>query len=146
MLFTIVGALLGAAFGGIPGLLVGGLIGYVAYTWLQQSIVGSLRVAQSALLDSTFTVMGALCKADKVVTRDEINAVEQIFRMLNLHGEFRENAKAAFNRGKQPGFELDAAVDQFAQISRGRSPLVACRKACVRWPRNARVRSTQPTI
>ena len=124
MLFVVVGALIGAAFAGIPGFLFGGLIGYVASVWLRQQIVGSLRVAQSALLDSTFTVMGALCKADKVVTRDEINAVEQIFRMLNLRGELRENAKAAFNRGKQPDFDLDAAVDQFAQISRGRSPLV----------------------
>ncbi len=106
MLFAIIGALLGS---------VG----------LRQWIVGSLRVAQSALLDSTFTVMGALCKADNVVTRDEIRTVEQIFRMLNLDGELRENAKAAFNRGKQPGFDLDAAVDKFAQISRGRRPLVS---------------------
>ena len=125
MLFAIIGALLGAVFGGLPGLLLGGLIGYFGSIVLQQWIVGSLRVAQSALLDSTFSVMGALCKADKVVTRDEIKAVEQIFRMLNLDGERRESAKAAFNRGKQPGFDLDAAVDQFAQISRGRRPLVS---------------------
>ena len=125
MLFAVIGALLGAAFGGLPGLLLGGLIGYFGSIGLRQWIVGSLRVAQSALLDSTFTVMGALCKADKVVTRDEIKTVEQIFRMLNLDGERRENAKAAFNRGKQPDFDLDAAVDQFAQISHSRRPLVS---------------------
>ena len=125
MLFALVGALIGAAFGGFPGFLIGGLIGYVASTWLQHRIVGSLQVAQSALLDSTFTVMGALSKADGVVTREEINAVEQIFRMLNLHGELRESAKASFNQGKQPDFDLDAAVDQFAEISRGRKPLVS---------------------
>ena len=125
MLFAIIGALVGAAFGGIPGALVGGAIGYVGAIWLKQQIVGSLQVAQSALLDTTFSVMGALCKADKVVTRDEIKAVEQIFRMLNLTGELRENAKAAFNRGKQPDFDLDAAVDQFAQISHSRRPLVS---------------------
>ena len=125
MLFAIIGALVGAAVGGFTGFLVGGVVGYVSTVVLKQWIVGSLQVAQSALLDSTFTVMGALCKADKVVSRDEINAVEQIFRMLNLHGENRENAKAAFNRGKQPDFDLDAAVDQFAQISRGRRPLVS---------------------
>ena len=125
MLFAIIGALLGAAFGGLPGLLLGGLIGYVGSIGLQQWIVGNLRVAQSALLDSTFSVMGALCKADQVVTRDEIKAVEQIFRMLNLDGELRESAKAAFNRGKQPDFDLDAAVDQFAQISHSRRPLVS---------------------
>ena len=125
MLVAIIGALLGAAFGGLPGLLLGGLIGYVGSIGLQQWIVGSLRVAQSALLDSTFTVMGALCKADNVVTRDEIKTVEQIFRMLNLEGDRRENAKAAFNRGKQPDFDLDAAVVQFARISHSRRPLVS---------------------
>ena len=125
MLFAIIGALIGAAFGGLTGFLVGGVIGYVAAGLLKQWLVGSLQVAQSALLDSTFTVMGALSKADGVVTRDEINTVERIFRMLNLHGENRETAKAAFTRGKQPDFDLDAAVDQFAQISRGRRPLVS---------------------
>ena len=125
MLFAIIGALIGAVFGGFPGLVLGGIIGYIATAVLQRWVVGSLQVAQSALLNSTFTVMGALCKADQTVTRDEIDAVEQIFRMLNLHGENRENAKTAFNRGKQPDFDLDAAVDQFAQISHGRRPLVS---------------------
>ena len=118
------GALLGAIFGGLPGLLIGGFIGFVAGAALRQTLLGGLRVAQTQLLDSTFAIMGALCKADTVVTRAEINAVEQIFSMLKLQGAQREQAKAAFNRGKQPGFDLDAAVDQFARISRGRGPLL----------------------
>ena len=120
----VIGAIIGVLAGGVPGLLVGGLIGYGAGVVLRQSVVGGLRVVQSQLIDSVFAVMGALCKADKVVTRDEINAVEQMFRMLKLHGEQREQAKAAFNRGKQADFDLDAAVDQFARISRGRGPLL----------------------
>jgi DnaJ like chaperone protein len=90
----------------------------------RSSVVGGLRVVQSQLIDSVFAIMGALCKADNVVTRDEINTVEKIFRMFNLQGEQREQAKAAFNRGKQASFDLDAAVDQFARISRGRGPLL----------------------
>jgi len=120
----IIGAIIGALAGGVPGLLIGGFIGYSAGVVLRRSVVGGLRVVQSQLIDSTFAVMGALCKADKVVTRDEINAVEQVFRMLKLQGEQREKAKAAFNRGKQADFDLDAAVDQFARISRGRGPLL----------------------
>ena len=122
--FAIIGACIGAIVGGLPGFIVGGLIGYGAGFLLRQSLVGGLRVVQSQLLESVFAVMGALCKADNVITRDEINAVEQMFGMLNLHGEQREQAKAAFNRGKQPEFDLDAAVDQFARISHGRRPLV----------------------
>lgn len=121
---TVIGAIIGMLAGGIPGLLIGGLIGYGAGVLLRQSVVGGLRVVQSQLIDSVFAIMGALCKADNVVTRDEINAVEQVFRMFNLQGEQREQAKAAFNRGKQAGFDLDAAVDQFARISHGRAPLV----------------------
>ena len=124
MLFIVIGAVLGAIFGGFPGLLFGGLLGYVARATVQHSLIGGLRVAQSQLLDSTFAIMGALCKADNVVSRDEIKAVEQIFHMLKLQGEQSEQAKAAFNRGKQPNFDLDAAVDQFARISRGRGPLL----------------------
>jgi DnaJ like chaperone protein len=81
-------------------------------------------VAQNQLLDSTFAIMGAICKADSVVTRDEINMVEQTFNMLKLNDEQRREAKDAFNRGKQADFDLDAAVDRFAQITRGRGPLV----------------------
>jgi DnaJ like chaperone protein len=123
-MLTIIGAMLGALFGGFAGLVIGGLLGYGAGFALRQFVVDSLQVAQSKLLDSTFSIMGALCKADNVVTRDEINAVEQIFGMLKLRGEPRELAKAAFNRGKQADFDLDAAVDQFAHLSRGRGPLL----------------------
>lgn len=121
---TVVGAIIGVLAGGIPGLLIGGLIGYGAGIVLQRSVVGGLQIVQSQLIDSVFAIMGALCKADNVVTRDEINAVEQMFGMLHLRGEQREQAKAAFNRGKQTDFDLDAAVDQFARISRGRGPLL----------------------
>ena len=118
------GALLGAIFGGFPGLIVGALLGSAAGVALRHFVIGNLQVAQSQLLDSTFAVMGAICKADKVVTRDEINAVEQMFGMLKLQDEQRQQARAAFDRGKQADFDLDAAVDQFAQLSRRRAPLI----------------------
>lgn len=125
MFLAVIGALIGAAVGGFTGALVGGIAGYVGTILLQQWVVGSLRVAQTSLLDATFTVMGALCKSDRVVTRAEIDAVEHIFNMLNLNDEQRRQGRDAFNRGKQPDFDLDAAVDQFAGITRGRGPLVS---------------------
>ena len=124
MFLVVIGALLGALFGGFGGLLVGAALGYAAGAVLRQSVIGGLRVVQSQLIDSTFAVMGALCKADNVVTRDEINAVERIFTMLRLQDEQRRAAKDAFNRGKQPDFDLDGAVDRFARVSRRRAPLV----------------------
>ena len=124
MFLVVIGALLGALFGGFPGLLIGAAIGYAAGAVLRQSVIGGLRVVQSQLVDSTFAVMGALCKADSMVTRDEIDTVERIFTMLRLQKEQRRAAKVAFNRGKQADFDLDAAVDQFARVSRRRAPLV----------------------
>ncbi|MGB5629876.1 MAG: hypothetical protein WBM57_10950, partial [Woeseiaceae bacterium] len=58
-----IGALLGAIFGGFSGLILGGLIGYAVSAAVRQLIIGSLKVAQSSLLESTFSIMGALCKA-----------------------------------------------------------------------------------
>lgn len=124
MVLIVIGGIIGMLAGGVPGLIIGGFIGYGAGVVFRKWIVGGLRVVQSQLIDSVFAVMGALCKADNVVTRDEINAVERMFGMLNLHGQQREKAKAAFNRGKQADFDLDAAIDQFARISRGRGPLL----------------------
>jgi len=124
MYLAVAGAIIGVLVGGIPGLVIGGLIGYTAGVALQQKLVGGLQIMQSQLIDSTFSIMGALCKADQVVTRDEIDTVERIFDMLRLGGEQREQAKAAFNRGKQPDFDLDAAVDAFARVTRGRAPLL----------------------
>jgi DnaJ like chaperone protein len=124
MLLSVIGAIIGAIFGALPGAIIGGLIGYGTGVALRRSVVGGLRIVQSKLIDSTFSVMGALCKADNVVTRDEIQAAQRTFEMLNLNAEQREQARAAFTRGKQADFDLDAAVDEFARVSRGRQPLL----------------------
>jgi DnaJ like chaperone protein len=63
-MLTLIGALFGALFGGFSGLIIGGLIGYAAGHALKQSVMGGLQIAQSQFVDSTFSIMGALCKAD----------------------------------------------------------------------------------
>src|SRR5690606_39329086 len=80
----------------------------------------SLAAVQAQFLETTFAVMGALSKADSVVTREEIRAAEALFDRLRLSSAQREKAKAAFNRGKAPDFDLDGEVDRFARIARGR--------------------------
>jgi DnaJ like chaperone protein len=62
--------------------------------------------------------MGALCKADGVVTRDEIRVTEQLFARLQLSPEQKDAAKAAFTRGKAPDFDLEGEVDRFVQSAR----------------------------
>lgn len=124
MLFTFLGAVFGLLFGGLSGLLLGAGIGYLASVALRHTILGGLQVAQAQLIDTTFSIMGALSKADSVVTRDEIRMAERMFTMLRLSDEQRERAKAAFREGKGPNFDVDAAVERFAAASRRRAPLV----------------------
>ena len=114
MFFIVIGAILGLLSRGFPGLVVGGLLGSVlAYLALRER----LRRVRQQFVDTTFSVMGALCKADGVVTRDEIEIVAQIFTLLHFGPEQRESAKAAFNRGKAPEFDLDGAVSVFARVA-----------------------------
>jgi DnaJ like chaperone protein len=124
MTLVYIGGFIGLISGGFSGLIIGAGIGYAIGWAVKKSFIGTLGVAQSQLMDSTFSIMGALCKTDGVVSQAEINAVEQMFDMLRLGDEQRKQARAAFNRGKQPDFELDVAVDKFAAISRGRGPLL----------------------
>jgi DnaJ like chaperone protein len=116
--------LIGLFIGGLRGLVIGVAIGYAAGFLLRNVLGSKLIQVQAQFLESTFAVMGALCKADGVVTRDEIAIAEAMFARLNLSGEQRETARAAFGRGKSAGFDVDAEVALFAQAARGHRPLL----------------------
>ena len=117
-------ALIGLIVGGVRGLLIGAAIGYAA-GWVLRNVLGKqLVLVQSQFLESTFAVMGAVCKADGAVSRDEIQVAEGMFARLNLSSEQRQSAMAAFTRGKAPGFDLDAEVGKFARASRGHRPIL----------------------
>ena len=116
-------ALLGLAAGGFRGMFISLLVSY-ALTWLaRKAITQKLRSIQEHFLETTFAVMGAVCKADGVVTRDEIAMAEAMFLRLNLSDAQKEAAKTAFGRGKARDFDLDAQVRAFAAASRGQRPL-----------------------
>lgn len=110
-------AFIGFWLDGSRGLLIGALIGFALSRMAQSSARQGLLTVQSQFLDSTFAVMGALCKADGVVTRDEIRVTEELFGRLELSPEQKQAAKAAFSRGKAPDFDLDGEVDRFVQAA-----------------------------
>jgi len=123
MLLILLCAFVGLLVDGFSGAFVGGVIGFVLSRVAGVLVRNKLQRVQSQFLESTFAVMGALCKADGVVTRDEIRVTEQLFLRLRLSPEQTTAAKAAFNRGKAADFDLDAEVDRFAQSARGGSVL-----------------------
>src|SRR4029434_800430 len=107
MLFSFLFALVGLIVGGVRGLLVGFLLGYLANWVFKSALVKKLAAVQAQFVESTFAVMGALCKADGVVTRDEIATAEAMFDRLRLSGEQPGGAKDAFKRGDTSGLEPD---------------------------------------
>ncbi len=124
MTIVVIGAVVGLILGGLRGLIIGAALGYGAAWVARRVLTKGLGLLQSQFLEATFSVMGALAKADDVVTRDEIKAAEQLFDRLHLSSGQREAAKAAFNRGKQPDFDLDATVRNLARLCRGRTMLL----------------------
>lgn len=123
MLFFV--GLIGLLIGGFKGLIIALMLGLMARFLLGSAVRTGLGQVQERFLDTTFAVMGALTKADGVVTRDEIDAVQRVFGMLRMSESQRELAKAAFNRGKEPDFDLDAQVDQLrAVLGAGGGPML----------------------
>lgn len=112
-------AFIGLYFAGPKGLLLGAVCGYLISRVGSVIVRSGLRRMQTQFVESTFAVVGAVCKADGVVSPDEIRATEALFVRLQLSFEQKENAKAAFSRGKAPDFDLDAEVDRFAAAARG---------------------------
>ena len=123
MIILLLCALIGYSFGGGLGLLIGLGIGVLVRGLSRNAALQGLQAVQSRFLDTTFAVMGAVCKADGVVTPEEIRVTEEIFERLQLSPELRDAAKEAFRRGKSPEFDLDAAVDEFARAARGATAL-----------------------
>lgn len=116
-----IGGLIGYLFGRFPGFLIGAAIGAFLSQYIKRRLWQKISSVQTHFLESVFAVMGALCKADGVVTRDEIEVAERLFNQFRLSGENRERAKAAFNRGKSADFDLDAELQRFLRAS-GRQP------------------------
>jgi len=120
--FIFVGALIGYAVNSWRGALIGGLMVWALLPLLGRLLlktaVKKISAVQTQFLDSTFAVMGAVCKADGHVSENEIRVAEALFDQLRLNGDAREAAKRAFNRGKSADFDLDAELGRFAAASR----------------------------
>ena len=122
MLFALfIGGMIGYAFGRFPGFLIGAALGAFLFNRLKRRLISRIQNLQSGFVESVFAVMGALCKADGVVSRNEIDMAEAMFLRFRLNESQKNMAREAFNRGKSPDFDLDAELDRFLQ-SAGRQP------------------------
>jgi len=125
ILFAVFGGLIGLFAGGVAGLIVGVLVGLSVGAFMLRVLVpiGQGGI-QAQFLDTTFAVMGALCKADGRVTAEEIRVAEEYFDKLALSGEQRRAAQASFERGKCIGFDLFTEVSKLRSVLRYNNALL----------------------
>lgn len=126
---TLAGGAFGFMVGGPLGALLGAALGSNFDKGLNQAgraqgaPRGDRMRVQTAFFTATFSVMGHVCKADGRVTQDELRVAARIMEEMELSPPQQEAARALFNEGKQPGFDLSAVLFQFRQETGRRSTL-----------------------
>jgi DnaJ like chaperone protein len=118
----LVGAILGLLlFRGSPwGLLIGLVLGH----FYDMSVTPRRRATSTGealeigvrFFKATFEVMGHVAKADGRVSEAEIAAARQVMGELRLNGAQIHAAIGHFTRGKNPGYDLEGAVRELAEV------------------------------
>lgn len=116
-----IGAIIGAIIGflilhSIWGAVIGGIIGWV----FTAGRIVHRTPPVGDFVAPLFAVLGAAAKADGRVSESEIAVAERLMTRMNLSTEQRRVAIEGFNQGKQPGFDVDAAMGQLRQWTAGR--------------------------
>lgn len=109
----VIGLLTGHPVGIVLGLVVGHLYDIGLFDKLfQKNLRTQSQQVQHVFFDTTFSVMGYLAKADGRVSEREIRAAEQVMQQMDLNADMKREAIRLFNEGKQPDFNLAAAIQQ----------------------------------
>lgn len=132
----------GKLLGGALGFMLGGPLGAVLGVALGHNFDAGMRKlpelglgeddfspgdrerVQTAFFTATFSVMGAVAKADGRVSREEIQLAEQVMTQMGLPGEMRQTAIRLFNEGKKSDFPLRDVVAQLRQEATRRTTLL----------------------
>lgn len=113
--------------GGIPGLIIGIIIGHLFDSgmmqyWLDSSNIGTRSVhyhsTQRVFFETTFAIMGYLAKVDGRVSESEIEAAKRVMQYMSLSEGMRREAIMFFNEGKQPNFNWQAHVQNLREACR----------------------------
>jgi DnaJ like chaperone protein len=126
--------LAGGAFGFMVGGPIGALLGAVLGHNLDKGIKGlsederfapgDQERVQTAFFTTTFSVMGAIAKADGRVSPDEIALAKSVMAEMDLSEEMRQTAINLFNQGKAAAFPLDEVLEQFRTECHRRNSLI----------------------
>ncbi|HEV7610062.1 MAG TPA: co-chaperone DjlA [Steroidobacteraceae bacterium] len=127
----------GKIVGAVLGLLLfrnpwGAIIGLILGHFYDQSVSAQRRSGGGAgvleigerFFAATFEVMGHVAKSDGHVSEAEIAAARKVMAELRLNGAQIHAAIAHFTRGKNPDFDLESAMRQFAEAVADRPDLM----------------------
>ncbi|MFI4869938.1 MAG: co-chaperone DjlA [Steroidobacterales bacterium] len=124
----IIGGAIGLLVLGPVGALLGVIIGHLFDTGqLSPAMFGGgpdPRLVSELFFPTTFRVMGHIAKADGRVTEQEIASARAVMHALHLQPPQIQAAIGYFTEGKQPDFNLDAALARL-RASIGRYPDLA---------------------
>lgn len=132
------GKLIGGAFGFMLGGPLGAILGVALGHNFDKGIKalpeqgfgaedfapGDRERVQTAFFTATFSVLGAVSKADGRVSPEEIRLAEAVMAQMDLDRPMRDTAIRLFNEGKSADFPLDDVVDQFRSECHGRTTLI----------------------
>ncbi len=119
-MFKFIGFIAGLYFFGFFGALLGLFVGSF-FDRLRTLGAGAINPLQNALrqgvfLETVFICMGKLAKADGVVSRDEIDHVEQFMQKLGMTSEHRQQAIVWFKQGTAADFDIAPTCQRFMTI------------------------------
>ena len=116
----------GKILGGTFGFMIGGPIGALLGAALGHNFDKGLQIdhdsgsfgqgnqerVQTVFFTASFSVMGAVCKADGQVSKDEIAIAREVMGQMQLSAEQRQAAMALFSEGKREDFPLEDVLEQ----------------------------------
>lgn len=116
-MFKLICIAAGYYFFGWWGVLLGFILGSIIdrIRALGQGALNPLRAAlrQAVFLETVFTAMGKLAKADGQVSQVEIDHVEALMQKLGMTEAHRKQAITWFKKGADPAFDMSATIDRF---------------------------------
>lgn len=126
----------GKLLGGFFGFMFGHFLGLVFGVWLghrfdvavgrnfnmQDGMLGgrgNSAEKQKVFFETAFSVMGHLAKSKGQVTQTDIQVANAYMDQMNLHGDARSQAQAAFTAGKTAEFALVDTLKEFVRVLHG---------------------------